>query len=213
MKRLLIAAATLVVVAVAVWLVFRQRPEPEVVDRPVIDGADGDAANGTAVVSPETAARLAQWRNTGLGHLENQELPEAIGVFEEVVAAAPKERLGWRNLAIARLLMLDRSAVAGANQPAAPTESMLETARRGVEDLAAVEGESVAVRYLRGRLAEIGANADEAYEELDAAAAAAEVDEELSRLRPALYFAAHTASLASPTEMVRSGVRMRCGRP
>lgn len=204
MKRLLIAVAALVIVGVAAWLIFRQRPEPEQVDPPVTDGANGEAAN-EAAVTPETAARLAQWRNVGLGHLENMELPEAIGVFEEVVAAVPEERLGRRNLAIARLLILDRPGTPGANQQAVATESMREAARRGVEDLAAVEGESAAVRYLRGRLAEIGADADKAYEELDAAGQAAEVDEELSRLAPALYFAAHSASLASPTEAVRSG--------
>ncbi len=205
MKRLLIALTILVIVGVAVWLILRPRQVEDVADQPQIERENGEVPDDdTAELTPVAAAQLAERRNAGLGHLENQELPQAIEALQGIVELAPQEGLGWRNLAVSRVLMLDQPA-AGADPLQETAESRVAAASAAIADLAKVEYENATVHYLRGRVAEAGGDAAEAFLSFNAAGSAAEADEQTAHLAAGLYFAAYSASLASSLDEVRSG--------
>ena len=158
MKHLPVAVIVLIFAGAAVWVLW-PKPVGEDADEPQIN-EDETAAESPA---PEALARLSEMRTQGIGHLENQELADAVDQFRAVVEAAPQEGLGWRNLAIAQTLQLGQQGPTGATPQGDVKESLLETARAAVEDLAKVENETPPAHYLRGKLAESSGNADQAF--------------------------------------------------
>jgi tetratricopeptide (TPR) repeat protein len=59
---------------------------------------------------PEIAldlARIAELKNVGIAHLENNDLEEAESSFKELISLLPDERFGQQNLAITQLLKID----------------------------------------------------------------------------------------------------------
>jgi tetratricopeptide (TPR) repeat protein len=57
-------------------------------------------------ITPAQKTLAIEYKNRGIEFLENSKLAEAEQQFEQLVAIAPKERLGWQNLAITRQLMV-----------------------------------------------------------------------------------------------------------
>jgi tetratricopeptide (TPR) repeat protein len=64
-------------------------------------------------------ARIAELKNVGVAHLENNDLDEAEACFEELIELLPTERFGQQNLAITRLLKIAPENLNRADNPAA----------------------------------------------------------------------------------------------
>ena len=69
----------------------------------------GDDDNGSDPQPPETAldlARIAELKNIGIAHLENNDLAEAETSFKELISLLPDEQFGQQNMAITQLLKI-----------------------------------------------------------------------------------------------------------
>ena len=112
-------------------------------------------------LSAQEARALIQQKNVGLGYLENQKLPEALAIFEQLAAKVPDDPLGPRNIAVARVVAL------GDNEEPADT-ALVEAARLALEAMRKQEGESVAWHWLSFREALAAGDGARALTHLDA---------------------------------------------
>ncbi len=97
-------------------------------------------------LTPEEAQQLLHRKNVANGQLENQQLEVSIPVFEEIGSTLPREPLGPRNLAVARIVALGEEF-----QRATP--GRLRQAREALNSMRTTEGESVPYHWLCARLA------------------------------------------------------------
>ena len=97
-------------------------------------------------LTPEQAQELLHRKNVANGQLENQQLEESIPVFEEVAGTLPRDPLGPRNLAVARIVALGEEF-----QHATPEK--LRQASAALNSMRTTEGESVPYHWLSARLA------------------------------------------------------------
>ena len=94
--RWLVAAGLALAAVITIWLLFFHGPEPE------------------PGISPDQAANLLQLKNKAIGQLENipnqdkNDGSESITAFAELARQLPTELMGPRNLAVARLLSLEK---------------------------------------------------------------------------------------------------------
>ena len=146
-RSLVVGTALVAVVAVLGWWLATRRPPP-------------DAAE---------VVRLEHVKNVALGHLENQDLPAAIPLLEELRAAVPRDPLGPRNLAVARVVALG-------DLGQAPDPALLAAAETALADLVAQEGRTPAFHWLAARVDSARGAATEAAAHYAAAAAAAPRD-------------------------------------
>jgi len=144
-QNLAVCVVAVLVVAFFVWLFVRPQG-----DKPA-DAKIPDAAN------------LVRAKNTAVGMLENLPNDEAndgaecVAAFEQLSQALPEEPLGPRNLAIARLLILDQQISAGQGAPAL---AAYEQANAALQFAATCEGDIVTVRLLKAHLARLGVAAN-----------------------------------------------------
>lgn len=136
-----LAAVVLVLVVLGVWYLLRPKGQPQ--RAPGLSRAD--------------AVRLVEEKNVGLGSLEN--LPNdndndgsrSLKAFTEIAEALPDEPLGYRNLAITRLILLSKldpnQTDAGAIQTA------YDNAADAIQRLREVEGDTAVVHLLLADLA------------------------------------------------------------
>lgn len=109
------------------------------------------------------AANFVRVRNTAVGRLENLPNDEAddgaecIAAFEQLSQALPEEPLGPRNLAIARLLILEQQALVA---PGVSALAAYEQADAALQRVAAREGDTVTVLLLKAQLARLGVAAN-----------------------------------------------------
>ncbi|MFP6670148.1 MAG: hypothetical protein VB857_01940, partial [Pirellulaceae bacterium] len=94
--RWLVASGLALAAVITIWLLFFRDAEPE------------------PGISPDQAANLVHLKNKAIGQLENipnqekNDGSESITAFAELTRRLPTELMGPRNLAIARLLSLEK---------------------------------------------------------------------------------------------------------
>ena len=87
------ALIVLAIVAIVIGGLFMIPPGEDVVDPPPSENA------------PDLT-RIAELKNLGIAHLENNDLSNAESCFQELISLLPDERFGQQNLAITQLLMI-----------------------------------------------------------------------------------------------------------
>ena len=97
-------------------------------------------------------ARIAELKNIGVAHLENNDLDEAEACFEEVIVLLPKERFGQQNLAITQLLKIASENLNRAENPAA-FNAGVDKARQTVDGLLLQFPDDPIVHVIASRLA------------------------------------------------------------
>jgi hypothetical protein len=128
-KQVVISVAAIVVIAIvaaAAILWFQGAREP--------------------ALTAERARELLHLRNVGLGELENQKIDAGIAAFDQLARELPREAIGRRNLAVARVVALgEEQVVADANAIAAANDALAR--------LRELEGESEEYHWLAFRVA------------------------------------------------------------
>ncbi len=132
-----------------------------------------------ATKSTADLQRLVTLKNSGIGWLENtpnmsgDEGPRAIAAFEEITGELPHEPLGYRNLAIAWLLLLEKHKE---NRDEAPEtyQTTLSATRAAIQTLSTIEHQDDVAQILQAKLSVL----------LDEQLAAVEHYKAASELRP-----------------------------
>ncbi len=185
MKKALLALLALIVIGIGVW--YAMQPPQEV--EPA--GPGGDGGSQPASLSAEESRQLLELRNEGLGRLENHELARAIAVFEKITQRLPGEALGWRNLAIARVLRIEKELDPNSTvRTIDDIDAAFAEADATLDELGRREPDSTALHFLRGKLASKRQDPDTAAHEMMAAGEAAVRDPEFQQFAAGLYFAA-----------------------
>lgn len=97
-------------------------------------------------------ARIAELKNVGVAHLENNDLDKAEACFGELIELLPKERFGQQNLAITQLLKIAPENLNRADNPAA-FDIEFEKANQTVDGLQQQFPDDPKVHVLAARLA------------------------------------------------------------
>jgi len=97
-------------------------------------------------------ARIAELKNVGVAHLENNDLDEAEACFEELIKRLPKERFGQQNLAITQLLKIAPENLNRADNAAA-FDIGFEKANQTVDGLKQQFPDDPTVHVIAARLA------------------------------------------------------------
>lgn len=157
----------LLIVAGLFWL----RPDPGDEKQPQVPPEGPDVVEQPPPISPEEALRLVELRNLCLGYLENEELAECEPLLQDIIARLPDDPFGPRNLAVARLMMLEKT---GESVDPAAYQSERDKAVAAVEMVRQSEGETAIEYVLRARIEETSTTtAQRAFAELSQAAALA----------------------------------------
>lgn len=88
----------------------------------------------------EQCQLLHQWRNTGIGYLENEQFDEAAATFRKIIEELPAERLPHQNLAVGQLMATDAGK--------ADAQSALDA----IDGLLAIAPTSATAHLLKARL-------------------------------------------------------------
>jgi hypothetical protein len=97
-------------------------------------------------------ARIAELKNLGVAHLENNDLDEAEACFEELITLLPDELFGQQNLAITRLLKIAPENINRADDQAA-FDAGFARARQTIELLLQQFPDDPKVHVIAARLA------------------------------------------------------------
>jgi hypothetical protein len=155
-KRVLILAVCMIAAVVAaVW--WWQGRDPQIPPGP---------ADVAGELSPGEVASLLRRLNIGVGHLENDQLEDAVSGFTQLAEEVPGEVAAVRDLMIARVLNLAKLEPASPDRPEA-----IEQTRATLEQLRALEPGAVATHVLAARLAQAQEDTTAALEELQEATA------------------------------------------
>lgn len=142
MSNRMLVVAVCVVAAVIAGAWWWQRGNPPV---PPVDPGDDEVA---AEMTPAQVTDLLHRLNIGVGHLENDQLDDAIGDFTQLTGEVPGEMAAVRDLVIARILNLTKLEAASPDRPAA-----IEQTRATLETLRELDPDSVPTHVLAARLA------------------------------------------------------------
>lgn len=132
----------LAVVAIVVGGLFLIPSDPP-------DGPGGDSPTDN---EPLPLARIAELKNLGIAHLENNDLDEAESCFEELITLLPEERFGLQNLAITQLLKIAPEKLNKAENPTDFDEGLAK-AGDSVSKLLAQFPDDPTVHVISARLA------------------------------------------------------------
>lgn len=102
-------------------------------------------------IDPQTAAKMIIHRNLGLAYLEENNLPEAAKEFQTLIEIAPEEPLGYANLGLAYLRMMDN----------------LEMAEKWLQEALILEPDHPGARLLLAKVYELTHREDQAIEILE----------------------------------------------
>ncbi len=111
--------------------------------------------SGEAPAPPDNSlplARIAELKNVGVAHLENNDLDEAEACFEELIELLPTERFGQQNLAITRLLKIAPENLNRADNSTG-FDAGLAKARQTVDELLLQFPDDPKVHVIAARLA------------------------------------------------------------
>ncbi len=144
-SSLKIPCVILAVALVGIYWSYHQFGNMEQNEGPV----DGSAIGIT--VGPELA-RIAELKNVGVAHLENNDLDDAEACFEQLIELLPKERFGQQNLAITQLLKIAPENLNRADNAAA-FDKGFENANQTVDGLKQQFPDDPTVHVIAARLA------------------------------------------------------------
>jgi tetratricopeptide (TPR) repeat protein len=126
-------------------------------------------ADRPKVVEEPGLVDIAELRNLGLAHLENGAYREAEAVFKSLAERLPDERLGFQNLAIARLLRIDPTELDPLNDPFEYAQQR-DSAETAVVTLMSKFPDEFESNLIAARFAVHIGDVDRAFEKLEAAA-------------------------------------------
>ena len=115
-----------------------------------------------------TAQQQIELKNRGIGFLENGDYEQADVAFSRLVKQLPNEPLGPRNLAIARLLAIDKSL--GSGHTPEEAEATIAKASVAVDAMLKLEPDNAHTHLLAAELAEKSKDKSRHVDELSAAA-------------------------------------------
>ncbi|MBT6153419.1 MAG: hypothetical protein HOH82_01870, partial [Planctomycetaceae bacterium] len=121
-----------------------------------------------------TATRQIGLKNRGIGFLENGDYEQADAAFSKLAEQLPGEPLGRRNLAISRLLAIDKSL--GSGHTPEEADAAIAKASAAVDDLLKLEPDDAISHLLAAEFAEKSKDRARHADELSAAAELAPKD-------------------------------------
>jgi tetratricopeptide (TPR) repeat protein len=211
--------AMVVVGAVAGFYFYQVRQEADL-DGPG-KGGDSDkqqVAQDLPQMTPQKCLEAIQLKDTSIGHLENGPLEVAVGDktvsglilaangFTELRELLPNEELPWRDLAIARLLLLQNSPQS--------TKELQQQALQAVQELIEFDPDSIVGRWLRAKVVlhldasdPLGASQEARQQAVDSLKEATELDPDNATLWLALYQSASDPGSRTPNDQARDALK------
>ena len=152
-KALIFLAVAVLLIGIVWFLLPPGAPPPE----------PGPNIPATSLTVEELES-LIQQKNLALAHLENDELEAASNGFEQLVREWPGELVGVQNLAILRLLEIDKTKT--------PADRMaaISRARTTIQQLLELAPDNEVSHVLSGRLASVDGDTEQALSEFTTAA-------------------------------------------
>ena len=176
--------AWLAMVCLAVIVVgCGDKKPPEKAGTKTTDG--GNAGATPQLTGPERCAQLEYLKNRGIGQLENTYYYSADRTFTELTQEVPEELLAWQNLAIARILILEKDATSEKGREkedaGVPRSTRIEAADTAVQKVLQMAPQSPFAHLLAGRIYRIKEQPEQAAAEFKRMA-------ELAGDDPAFYY-------------------------